>query len=249
MKFLDENRISELWQAVKDRVNSLIPSITTAQQTANTATEAAETAQNSADNAQSTANTAKATAEAALPLSGGTMTGPITGITMPTVDTGAASKIYVDSHIINPNLLDNWYFGNPANQRASSEYNGAKYTIDRWKSNSSTGKLNIENTGVRITATESTSVYYIQIFEKNLPVDTYTFSALVSECTGSGYIQFIYSDNTNGPALNINGTGLFSFTANANKAIIAIFKNLNNRQKPQTNVSSRFEKHKRVPLR
>ena len=30
---------------------------------------------------------------------------------------------------------------------------------------------------------------------------------------------------------------------------IAIFKNLNNRQKPQTNVSSRFEKHIRVLLR
>ena len=33
------------------------------------------------------------------------------------------------------------------------------------------------------------------------------------------------------------------------RIIIAIFKNLNNRQKPQTNVSSRFEKHRRVPLR
>lgn len=33
------------------------------------------------------------------------------------------------------------------------------------------------------------------------------------------------------------------------RQIIAIFKNLNNRQKPQTNVSSRFEKHRRVPLR
>ena len=252
--------------------NDLISAAITAQQTANNATSAATAAQNSADNAQSTANTAKATAEAALPLSGGTLTGMLSGgltnegteyfyrttnntkfvISKPTASTEgvdlrfapssaapqtasrtvtfdgvktpvndfeAANKIYVDSSIVRTNLLDNACFLKPVNQRASSEYNGAKYTIDRWKSNSATGKLNIEDTGVRITATGSTAVYYIQIFEKNLPAGTYTFSALVSKCTGSGYIQFIYSDNTNGPALNINGSGLFSFTANANKAI------------------------------
>lgn len=245
--------------------NDIITAVTTAQQTASNASSAATAAQSSAD-------AAKTTAEAALPLSGGTLTGmlhgglnsdgsdflyrnidqdklvisrptansdgvdirfspsdnppqtavravTVDGVKTPVNDFEAANKTYVDSSIVRPNLLDNWYFANPVNQRASSEYNGAKYTIDRWKSNSSTGKLNIEDTGVRITATGSTAVYYLQIFEKNLPVGTYTFSALVSKCTGSGYIQFIYSDNTNGPALNINGSGLFSFTANANKAI------------------------------
>lgn len=33
----------------------------------------------------------------------------------------------------NPNLLDNWYFGNPVNQRGQAEYTEAGYTIDRWK--------------------------------------------------------------------------------------------------------------------
>lgn len=93
MKFLDENRISELWQAVKDRVNSLIPSITTAQQIANNASSAAtaaqqtadsavtaaETAQDSANIAQEAANNAQSTANAALPKSGGVMTGAIQG--------------------------------------------------------------------------------------------------------------------------------------------------------------------------
>lgn len=32
----------------------------------------------------------------------------------------------------NPNLLDNWYFGNPVNQRGQTSYTGAGYTIDRW---------------------------------------------------------------------------------------------------------------------
>lgn len=33
----------------------------------------------------------------------------------------------------NPNLLDNWYFGNPVNQRGQTSYTGAGYGIDRWK--------------------------------------------------------------------------------------------------------------------
>ena len=32
----------------------------------------------------------------------------------------------------NPNLLDNWYFGNPVNQRGQTEYADAGYTVDRW---------------------------------------------------------------------------------------------------------------------
>lgn len=35
---------------------------------------------------------------------------------------------------VNPNLLGNWYFGNPVNQRGKTEYSGsAGYWIDRWK--------------------------------------------------------------------------------------------------------------------
>lgn len=33
----------------------------------------------------------------------------------------------------NHNLLDNWYFGNPVNQRGKTVYSGAGYGIDRWK--------------------------------------------------------------------------------------------------------------------
>lgn len=32
----------------------------------------------------------------------------------------------------NPNLLDNWYFANPVNQRGQTSYTGAGYGIDRW---------------------------------------------------------------------------------------------------------------------
>lgn len=34
----------------------------------------------------------------------------------------------------NPNLLDNWYFGNPVNQRGVTAFAADSYGIDRWKS-------------------------------------------------------------------------------------------------------------------
>ncbi len=33
----------------------------------------------------------------------------------------------------NPNLLDNWYFADPINQRGQMEYSDTGYTIDRWR--------------------------------------------------------------------------------------------------------------------
>lgn len=48
--------------------------------------------------------------------------------------TGQKIDDTIDS-VCNPNLLDNWYFGNPVNQRGISSGNGPvnAYGIDRWK--------------------------------------------------------------------------------------------------------------------
>ncbi len=52
---------------------------------------------------------------------------------------------YVSNHMVNPNLLDNWYFGNPVNQRGQTSYSGSEiypiYAIDRWKSIASVSVL------------------------------------------------------------------------------------------------------------
>ena len=47
----------------------------------------------------------------------------------------------------NPNLLDNWYFGNPVNQKGQTEYTEAGYTIDRWYG-SSLASITLESDGV-----------------------------------------------------------------------------------------------------
>ena len=52
---------------------------------------------------------------------------------------------------VTPNLLDNWYFGRPVNQRGQTEYTGDKYTVDRWHLTSD-GVLTVEDEGIRLTS-------------------------------------------------------------------------------------------------
>ena len=51
-------------------------------------------------------------------------------------------------HYSNPNLLDNWYFGNPVNQRGKTEQYGSGYFIDRWTA--SEGKFALTNNGLTL---------------------------------------------------------------------------------------------------
>lgn len=52
---------------------------------------------------------------------------------------------------VNPNLLDNWFFGRPVNQRGQTEYTGDKYTVDRWRLTSD-GVLTVEDEGICLTS-------------------------------------------------------------------------------------------------
>ena len=55
------------------------------------------------------------------------------------------------SYISNPNLLDNWYFGNPVNQRGQTSYSADwAYTIDRWQVSQNT-TLTVNNGSVSST--------------------------------------------------------------------------------------------------
>lgn len=54
------------------------------------------------------------------------------------------------SQITRRNLLDNWYFADPINQRGNTAYTSAGYTIDRWRSNG--GTTTIGAGGLSVTA-------------------------------------------------------------------------------------------------
>lgn len=51
----------------------------------------------------------------------------------------SGSVIATKAFPCNPNLMDNWYFGNPVNQRGRTSYTGAGYVIDRWIKQDSDG--------------------------------------------------------------------------------------------------------------
>ena len=59
------------------------------------------------------------------------------------------------------NLLDNWYFAGPVNQRGLAEYTGAGCTIDRFYS---TGPLvvTVEPDGIKIYNPAEFTIYFIQ---------------------------------------------------------------------------------------
>ena len=95
----------------------------------------------------------------------------------------------------NPNLLDNWYFADPINQRGQAGYSifdatqfASVYTIDRFKILASAGTsmaCNIEDDHVALSAIPSTGeneqVNFLQIFAPNvLPPGVYTLSWLYS---------------------------------------------------------------------
>lgn len=101
-------------------------------------------------------------------------------------------KLAPEARKSNPNLLDNAYFiggGSqqgggqfPINQRGLTEYTGAGYTIDRWFMSNSSCKLNIEETGLRITRLNNGTAFFMQKIPFAMLQDgIYTFSAIVDD--------------------------------------------------------------------
>ena len=114
-----------------------------------------------------------------------TITNPLTGQpaqvdqldhTAQQIDDAAA----LAPQLSNSNLLDNWYFANPVNQRGQTTYTTSSdaYTIDRWMK--SAGTLNIEDGYISASLTDWGSI--VQNIEPNLfkalAGKTLTFSVL-----------------------------------------------------------------------
>ena len=80
------------------------------------------------------------------------------------VGFGADGAAVAVSGWSNPNLLDNWYFQDPVNQREQEEYPATGYTIDRWVM-SLNGKLSLVEGGVLLEQTSSADLSFVQRFE------------------------------------------------------------------------------------
>ncbi len=112
---------------------------------------------------------------------------------------------------VNPNLLDNWYFGRPVNQRGQTEYTaGGVYTLDRWWMQYDT-TLSIVDGGIKIGGKWDVQQY----FENTLPNATYTLSLLYKDRTGSDPLRLLIGNRTDGDIAQTeskNASGILSIT-------------------------------------
>lgn len=99
-----------------------------------------------------------------------------------------------------PNLLDNWYFADPINQRGKTEYAANAYNIDRFRSNSANINVQIRTGAIRITtlAAISSTWAFFQVVEgadafigKSL-----TISAMAMSVVGSNMRIIISARNS-----------------------------------------------------
>lgn len=78
------------------------------------------------------------------------------------------SLAYVSNNMVNPNLLDNWYFGKPVNQRGQTSYTSAGYAIDRWIFSTSDGHVAILDGSLEIFSPGQYGAYLSQTIETAL---------------------------------------------------------------------------------
>lgn len=105
---------------------------------------------------------------------------------------------------VNPNLLDNWYFAYPVNQRGQSSYKTEGYSIDRWYKRSSILQLDVVSGGVRLSTTEAANICFLtQRLESPGAIlgKTVTISALLRDIDIENGIR-IELDFANGANVN-----------------------------------------------
>lgn len=123
----------------------------------------------------------------------------VTGGALDTSVTNISNQL---GTFVRPNLLDNWYFGNPVNQRGQTEYTGNGYGVDRWKSWSDKIQMTIVDGGLTVSTTAENATEIIQPFERPIPAGTrLTISALISKpenSNGNGVIRVKYANGSVG---------------------------------------------------
>ncbi len=89
------------------------------------------------------------------------------------------------SQLTGRNLLDNWYFADPVNQRGNTEYTAIRYTIDRWYFATSGQTAALVDGAIKLSAGSDT-LYFNQKFDvdllgKYVTISVLTDSGLYSE--------------------------------------------------------------------
>ena len=122
-------------------------------------------------------------------------------------------------YVCNPNLLDNWYFGNPVNQRGQTEYTESGYTFDRWllyQWNATSIACSVATNGLRVYGESSGSCSTsIKQFVEGLKAGCQvTASVLVTDFT-AGVAVYLFIRTNSGVRLahvRFSKPGLYSVT-------------------------------------
>lgn len=103
----------------------------------------------------------------------------LTGGALDTSVTNVSNQL---GTFVRPNLLDNWYFGNPINQRGQTEYTGNGYTVDRWMIGAgSNGTLSLADSGLKLSRTDGPMYLAHRILKTQIPEGSVlTYSVLTS---------------------------------------------------------------------
>ncbi len=113
----------------------------------------------------------------------------------------------------NRNILDNWYYVNPVNQRTQKIYTGAVYGIDRWVAYGADTTVTINDDCLEVTCGPETNGSITQRFETGTIVigRIYTFSVLVKEVSGTASMTVF-----GGPVKELKpGMNCITFLSNA----------------------------------
>lgn len=118
---------------------------------------------------------------------------------------------------VNPNLLDNWYFGNPVNQRGQTELasgNWSTYFIDRWLATASECAYAITDDGIKISKLpHQHQQIWLQKMER-MEKRTYTLSFFLKDI---GLLSLTFTpQGSDYTEQTLDGGFIISFTSEAN---------------------------------
>ena len=154
----------------------------------------------------------------------------LTGSAGQVVGFGADGAAVAVSGWSNPNLLDNWYFADPVNQRGQTSYENTTYTIDRWLATGNGQTVSLTDEGLKIAFKDNANEYcnISERFEnyQQYAGKTFTASALIRNPDGNMVkltVKPTPTGNGAGPWYSpdppasddwilITGTGVFSET-------------------------------------
>ena len=142
----------------------------------------------------------------------------LAGVDTPVQQFDAANKKYVDERAAagrrGDNLLDNWYFPDPINQRGQTEYTRAGYTIDRWYAEADSTIKPVSD-GIVFSPDSSKWNVFAQYIEhyKALIGKTCTLSVLIAENTCSNAVLWFYGGTSdNFASVKLGADKLYSVT-------------------------------------